>query len=60
MYDESEQSRKPLGPQERDGAAREVGQEGIRSPDAGVGQARRQAQGQRQEDKESEVNCEYL
>ena len=60
MYDKNKQSGEHYGPQEREGTRREVGQEGIRAPDAGVGQARRQAEGKRQEDKESAVNCEYL
>jgi len=42
MYDEGEQSGERDGPQEREGSAREVGKEGIRAPDAGVGQAGRQ------------------
>jgi len=44
----------PPGPQEG------VGQEGIRPQDAGMGQARRQAQGKRQSKTEGEVNRGYL
>jgi hypothetical protein len=51
-----------MGSQECRGPPEEMGQEGIRPPDAGVGQARRQAKGERQEEKETEreVNCEHL
>ena len=37
-----------------------MGQEGVRSANAGVGQARRQAKGKWQEENEGEVNCGYL
>jgi len=53
MYDKSEQSGERDGPQEREGTTREVGQERVRAPDAGVGQARRQAEGKRQEEIEA-------
>jgi integrase len=58
LYDESEQSGKPHGPEEREGTTREVGQEGIRPPDAGVGQTRRQAEGKRQERKKTMIETE--
>ena len=55
-----EQGSKPPGPQERQCPHPEVGQEGIRAQDAGMGQARRQAKGKRESKTEGEVNCGYL
>ena len=51
-----EQGSKPHGTQERRGPQEEVGQEGIRQQDAGMGQARRQTEGQWQSKTEDEVN----
>ena len=51
-----EQGSKPHGTQERRGPQEEVGQEGIRPQDAGMGQARRQIEGQWQSKTKGEVN----
>jgi hypothetical protein len=60
MREGREQGSKSPGPQERRSPQKEVGQEGIRPQDAGMGQARRQAEGNRQEENEGEVNRGYL
>src|SRR5882724_5912540 len=60
IRDRSKQGRQPPGPQERRDPQEKVGQEGIRPPDAGMGQARRQAEGQWQNKAEGEVNRGYL
>src|SRR5882724_6355881 len=60
IRDRSEQGSKPPRPKERRGPQEGVGQEGIRPPDAGMGEAGRQTEGQRQSKTEGEVNRGYL
>ena len=48
--DRREQSGEPDGPEERRGPRQEVGEEGICPPHAGMGQARREAEGKREEE----------